>query len=95
MLVVLVVSGVQHVDCITFSTLSFFLCVKRKEKEKERERGRGRGKGRGRGRRRRERGRNIEKETETEKEKDGSRHPPHAELAIWNSRPGILQDRYI
>ena len=38
MLVVLVVSGVQHVDCITFSTLSFFLCVKRKEKEKERER---------------------------------------------------------
>jgi hypothetical protein len=40
-LVVLVVGGVQHVDCVAFSTLSSFLnepCNKRKRKRKKRER---------------------------------------------------------
>ena len=39
-LVVLVVSGVQHVDCVTFSTLSFFLMkhvIRERERKRERE----------------------------------------------------------
>ena len=65
-LVALVVSGVQHVDCVTFSTyLSLFLIkhvireterkrerAREKEKERERERERGREGGRGRERER-------------------------------------------
>jgi len=67
-LVALVVSGVQHVDCVTFSTyLSLFLIKhvireterkrerareKEKERERERERAREGGRGRGRGRER-------------------------------------------
>ena len=55
-LTVPVVSGVQHVDCVTFSTLSFFLneiCNKGKRKKKrngrrERERERKRERERGR-----------------------------------------------
>jgi len=40
LLVVLVVSGVQHVDCVTFSTLGFFLMnheMRERERERERE----------------------------------------------------------
>ena len=43
--VVLVVSGVQHVDCVTFSTLNSFLmkhAVREGERERERERERDR-----------------------------------------------------
>ena len=62
-LVVLVVGGVQHVDCVTFSNLNFPIKrvikerkrererekEKEKEKEKDKEKGKGKGKGKEKG----------------------------------------------
>ena len=69
-LTVPVVRGVQHVDCVTFSTLSFFLVkyvIRERERkretegEKEKERGRERERGRGRGTEREKRKRKRKK----------------------------------
>ena len=66
-LVALVVSGVQHVDCVTFSTyLSLFL-IKHVIRETERKRERAREKEK---EREREREREREEEEEKEKEKE-------------------------
>ena len=65
-LTVPVVSGVQHVDCVTFSTLSFFLVkyVIREEKEKEKRKEK---------KRKREEEREREEEEEEEEEEQRER----------------------
>ena len=71
---VLIVSGVQHVDCVTFSTLSFFLsetCSQRKKVKEKRKGTRERERGRGRARvRERERIRERERKRERERERE-------------------------
>jgi len=69
------VSGVQHVDCATFSTLSFFYskCNKRKRKRKrkrQRERERKRKK-----KRKRKRKRNRERERKRKGKRQGKMNP--------------------
>ena len=64
-------SGVQHVDCATFSTLSFFLMnhvIRERERERK-EKGNERKRKRGRGRRRRGRGRERERERKNKRKR--------------------------
>ena len=81
----LVVGGVQHVDCVTFSTLIAFIQSvvrerqrkreREREKEKEREReGRGRGRGRRRGR---GTGTGTESDREEEEEEEENKEKKH------------------